>query len=137
MSIRSEDLHAVLDYALGFALVVSPWLFAFNYGGSEMYVPIVCGIVVVCYSLVTNYRLSLAKVISLRMNLALDQIVGGFLIFSPWLLGFADASGYGVSRGVWMPHVILGLALAISGGFSMWRRVKPTPAAEAPPERRL
>lgn len=93
--------HGVLDYALGVLLVLAPWLFGFAAGGTETWLPVILGLAIVVYSLVTNYERGVAHVLSMRAHLALDVAGGVLLLFSPWLFGFAEL--------VWIPHVVFGL----------------------------
>ncbi len=83
-------VHGVLDYAMGLLLVVSPWLFGFSDTDAATWIAILVGAAVVLASLVTDYELSLAKIIPMRAHLGLDILSGVFLAVSPWLFGFAD-----------------------------------------------
>ena len=102
MKIIGTKTHGYLDYIMGLLLIVSPWLFSFYRGGAETWVPVVLGAAVIIYSLLTDYELGLARVISMRMHLILDALGGIVLAASPWLFGFSEF--------VWQPHFILGLA---------------------------
>ena len=52
-------------------------------------------------SLITDYELSLTKLIPMPVHLGVDAAGGLLLAASPWLFGFADR--------VYWPHLILGL----------------------------
>ncbi len=78
-----------------------PWVLNFDRGGIETWLPVILGATTILYSLLTDYELGMAKVISMRTHLALDFISGALLAVSPWLFGFADY--------VWAPHLIVGL----------------------------
>ncbi|MDX2131346.1 MAG: SPW repeat protein [Planctomycetota bacterium] len=94
-------VHGVLDYIVGLALIAAPWLFGFAYNGPGTWVPVVLGISIIVYSLMTAYELGLAPIIKMVPHLWLDGIGGAFLAASPWLLGYADI--------VWIPHVLVGV----------------------------
>ncbi len=94
--------HGYLDYIMGLLLIVAPWLFGFNNGGAETYVPVVLGVGAMVYSLMTDYELGASRTLSMRTHLNLDLMSGILLAVSPWLFGFSDI--------VWMPHLILGIA---------------------------
>lgn len=94
-------VHGILDYVVGIALIAAPWLFGFAEGGAETWVPVILGAGTIIYSLMTDYELGVAKVISMPTHLMIDGIAGAFLAVSPWLLGYADI--------VWVPHVLVGL----------------------------
>ncbi len=97
----STRIHAVLDYLVGALLIVAPILLGFATGGPKQWVPILVGAVVIAYSLLTRYELSLARVVPFSLHLLLDVVANVLLIASPWLFGFADV--------VWWPHVVVGV----------------------------
>lgn len=94
-------VHGVIDYMMGVLLIIAPWLFRFAEGGAETWLPVVLGSAVIVYSLMTNYELGVAGVLSMPAHLWMDGIGGALLAISPWLFGFADV--------VWAPHLVLGL----------------------------
>ena len=95
-------IHGMLDYLMGALLIVSPWLFGFNRGGAETWIPIILGAGVIAYSLVTDYELSATRKLPMSTHLMLDIGGGIFLAVSPWLFGFSDY--------VYLPHLIFGIA---------------------------
>ena len=95
-------IHGVLDYLMGVVLIAAPWVLNFDAGGAETWVPVALGIAVILYSLLTDYELGLAPVISMRGHLGLDAASGLFLATSPYLFGFYEQ--------VYWPHLIFGLA---------------------------
>lgn len=101
MRLISTKVHGVLDYSVGFLIMVSPWVFGFNDGGAETWVPFVLGLAALLVSPFTDYELSLSKQLPLVLHLILDFLSGVFLLVSPWLFGFADS--------VYLPHVVFGL----------------------------
>ncbi|WP_152425242.1 SPW repeat protein [Nafulsella turpanensis] len=102
MKFISTRTHGIIDYLMGALLIVSPWLFGFDRGGAETWIPVILGAGVILYSLVTDYEMSATRKLSLRTHLMLDMIGGAFLAVSPWLFGFDDF--------VYLPHLILGIA---------------------------
>ncbi|HEY0653509.1 MAG TPA: SPW repeat protein [Chryseosolibacter sp.] len=102
MRIISTRVHGMLDYLMGVILIASPWIFNFNRGGAETIVPVVLGIAVILYSMITDYELSISKSLSMQTHLTLDLLSGILLAASPWLFGFHDY--------VYLPHLIFGLA---------------------------
>ena len=101
MRIISTRTHGVIDYLTGLLLIVAPWLFGFANGGAAQWVPILVGLAILGMSLMTDYELSIAKVIPMSVHLGADAATGLLLIASPWLFGFADQ--------VRWPHVVIGL----------------------------
>jgi hypothetical protein len=94
-------VHGILDYLTGVLLIVAPYLFGFATGGVEQWLPMMLGVLTIAISLLTDYELSIAKLIPLRIHLGFDFVSGAFLAISPWLFGFADL--------IWWPHLLVGL----------------------------
>ncbi len=94
-------VHGVLDYLAGVILIAAPWLFGFDRGGPETWVPVALGALTIVQSLATRYELGLVKLIPMSTHLWIDGLGGALLALSPWLFGFADY--------VWAPHVVFGL----------------------------
>ncbi len=113
-------IHGFLDYAVGALLIAAPWLFDFNRGGAETWVPVILGAGAIVYSLFTNYELGLVKQLSMRTHLGLDLASGVLLAASPWLFGFSDY--------VWTPHLVLGV---LEIGASLMMKTEPTTATVA------
>lgn len=108
MRFLTTAVHGVLDYVIGIALIAAPWVLGFADGGPAMWVPIIIGAGVICYSLLTAYELGVVPAISMPAHLALDIVGGAVLALSPWLFQFQDE--------VWIPHFVVGL-LEIGAGF--------------------
>ncbi|CAO4153216.1 SPW repeat domain-containing protein [Methylorubrum extorquens] len=102
MRIIPTRLHGVLDYAMGALLIVAPYLLGFADGTAAQYVPQALGLATLLMSLVTDYELSIAKLVPMPIHLGVDIASGLLLAVSPWLFGFADR--------VFWPHLILGIA---------------------------
>jgi SPW repeat len=107
-------VHGMLDYASGLLLIVAPYLFGFADGTSAQYLPQVLGAGILLMSLITDYELSLTKLIPMPVHLGVDAAGGLLLAASPWLFGFADR--------VYWPHLILGL---VEIGAGLMTRTTP------------
>lgn len=94
-------IHGPVDYVVGVILIIAPWLFGFANGGAAMWIPMLLGVAVIVYSLLTDYEWGMARALSMPAHLWLDGLGGLLLLVSPWLFGFAGT--------VWVPHVIVGL----------------------------
>jgi hypothetical protein len=86
---------------MGALLIAAPWIFDFDRGGAETWVPVILGVAMIGLALMTDYELGASRRISMRTHLMIDLISGALLAVSPWLFGFNDY--------VWQPHLILGL----------------------------
>lgn len=113
-------IHGMLDYLMGALLIASPWLFDFNRGGAETWIPVLLGAGVILYSLFTDYELSVSRQISMPTHLWLDVLGGAFLAVSPWLFNFDEY--------VYMPHLLFGLAEIGAGLFT--KKVPDTAPAQ-------
>jgi len=107
MKMIPRNIHGVVDYIVGAALVAAPWLFGFADNTPATYVPVALGIGALMYSLLTRYELGLIKIIPFKIHLILDVVSGAFLAASPWLFGFADH--------VYLPHLIVGVFEIVAG----------------------
>lgn len=117
----SPRLHGVIDYLMGGFWLFSPWLLGFSNSGPATLVPATAGVLVILYSLLTDYELGLFDTISMQSHLVIDRAVALFMILSPWLFGFASH--------VWMPHVITGvLSIVVTyltfPRMSAWARLR-------------
>ena len=101
MRILPTRVHGMIDYVFGLILLVGPYLLGFANGGAAQYVPQVLGLAIIGMSLITDYELSLARLVPMPVHLGIDMLGGVLLLASPWLFGFSN-------QVVW-PHVILGL----------------------------
>jgi SPW repeat len=117
MRIIPTRFHGVLDYAMGVLLIVAPYLLGFADGTAAQYVPQALGLATLLMSLVTDYELSVAKLIPMSVHLGVDAAAGLLLAASPWLFGFADR--------VFWPHLVLGVAEI---GAALMTQTHPRPA---------
>lgn len=124
MRFISTRAHGTIDYLIGVLLIAAPWLFGFAANGAETWVPVVLGISVIVYSLLTDYERGAAPVLSMRTHLWLDGLGGALLAASPWLFGFADL--------VWAPHLTFGL---LEVGLALMTRTVPAVSARRIPSR--
>ena len=112
MRVLSTRVHGMLDYLVGLLLIASPWLFGFDNGGAETWVPVVLGIGALVVSVLTDYELGFVRRIPMPVHLMIDLASGVLLAASPWLFGFADGTTTPdglTADGVWVPHLALGL----------------------------
>lgn len=108
MPTLSTRTHGLLDYLVVIVLLAAPWLLGFAAGGAETWVPVAIGLVILVYSLCTDYEFGVLKRIQMTVHLWIDAAVGLFLMISPWLFGF--------DQEVWIPHLVVG-AVALGASF--------------------
>jgi len=110
-------VHAMTDYLTGVVLIIAPFVLRFADGGAAQWVPMILGTAILVMSLMTDYELSLARLIPMPVHLGIDAAGGLLLLASPWLFGFAD-------RVLW-PHVIIGV---LEIGAALMTRTTPDTA---------
>jgi SPW repeat len=102
--------HAPLDYIVGVFLIAAPWIFQFSDNTAATVVPVVLGIGLIAYSLITNYELGVWKIAPMAVHNLIDVVAGALLAASPWIFGFADEGA-----NAWVPLVVIGLAAVFLG----------------------
>jgi uncharacterized membrane protein YtjA (UPF0391 family) len=102
-------VHGVLDYLVAIALILAPNIFQFSgMGGPAAWIPRVLGVVLILYSVFTNYEWGVFKVFAMPYHLIIDFLAALFLAASPFVFGF-----YGHSPNVWLPHLVVGVAVIL------------------------
>lgn len=72
MNVIPTKTHAIIDYVFGIVLIVSPFLFDFADGGPAQWIPILVGIIILASSLMTNYEISISRLIPMPVHLVVD-----------------------------------------------------------------
>ena len=104
-------VHGVFDYIGGIGLILAPFVFGFfSVGGIAVILPMVLGVGLLVYSLLTRYELGIpgVKFIPMPYHLIFDFVAAALLAASPFLFGF-----YHNTPNVWLPHLIAGLVVIV------------------------
>lgn len=104
-------LHGYFDYIGGVSLLAAPFIFGFfHVGGAAVILPMVLGIGLILYSLLTNYERGIPglKYIPMPVHLILDFLASALLAASPFLFGFINQP-----PNVWLPHVVAGIVVIL------------------------
>ena len=104
-------IHAYFDYIGGIGLLAAPFVFGFySVGGPAVIIPMVLGVGLILYSLLTNYELGIPrlKFIPMSMHLVFDLVASAFLAVSPFLFGFINQA-----PNAWLPHIIAGVTVIL------------------------
>jgi hypothetical protein len=83
-------VHAAIEPVIGLILIAAPWIFGFSHTNDAKVLCIALGIVVILSGAMTDWRVSLARVIPLRMHMMTDLLIALILIVAPFVLGFSD-----------------------------------------------
>lgn len=101
----SLRIHNILDYVIGAVLILCPPVFGFSDVMAARDVFLVLGFGLIGYSLLTQYRYSIAKLIPLGVHMFLDVASGFILMIGPWLFGYRES----ITNAQTILHFVLGL----------------------------
>lgn len=124
-----QDVHSVLDYSNGI-LVASAGLAARK--REAQLAGAILGGAVIGVSLLTDYRLSVAKLIPIEVHEAIDHLWGAAVIAAPFVLGYNRRS-----PATTLVHVLTGAAAIVASLFTDYRAQKGVGRAFAAKQRSL
>lgn len=111
-----QDVHSMMDYADGLT-AFSGYFTADD--DTAYYASLGLGASILGVSLLTDYRLSIAKVIPIRAHETLDYLWGASCIAAPFVLGYWKKSPVTA-----MTHVIAGASTILASLFTDYRSYK-------------
>lgn len=97
------SIHAAVDHVVGPALVIAPTILRIGRTSPEGIVAQAVGGAEAAYSNLTDYELSVKKIVPMPIHLALDAVGGATLAIVPQLTG-ARRRG----KAHWLPHLVIG-----------------------------
>ncbi|HLL60417.1 MAG TPA: SPW repeat protein [Candidatus Nitrosocosmicus sp.] len=106
IQIIKPKVHGILDYGVAAALILSPHLFGFKDNKSAAWIVRIIGIMILAQALMTDNETGMIKAIPFSSHLAMDYVIGSFLIASPFLFDFSDEE-----PNTWVPHVMVGIMI--------------------------
>jgi hypothetical protein len=115
------NLHATLEPLIAVIIIAAPWIFQFSATDSATVICVVVGVAMLLVGSMTDWRMSLVRLIPLRMHLAGDLVLGAVLILSPLIFDFADEGG--PTRFM----VIAGLLELMTALMTRWDRTEAEP----------
>ncbi|WP_298471190.1 hypothetical protein [uncultured Erythrobacter sp.] len=88
MKFLNTKFHGIIDYLAAIGLIVGP-LVLFPAGTASLVtaIPIVAGIALIAYSLITDYSASARRIIPFSLHLAIDLMAGTAFVALSFLLG--------------------------------------------------
>jgi SPW repeat len=92
------NMHAALEPFIAVLVIAAPWIFGFSETDSATVICVLVGVAMLLVGSMTDWRMSLMRVIPLRMHLAGDLLLGAVLLLSPFVFGFADDPVHGDRR---------------------------------------
>jgi hypothetical protein len=87
------NMHAALEPLMAILIIAAPWIFGFSETESATAICVLVGITMLIVGSMTDWRMSLRRVIPLRMHMIGDLTLGAVLLLSPLIFGFADEGG--------------------------------------------
>ncbi|HEX5982840.1 MAG TPA: SPW repeat protein [Solirubrobacterales bacterium] len=115
------NLHAALEPLMAILIIAAPWIFGFSETGSATAICVVVGVTMLLVGSMTDWRMSLVRLIPLRMHLTGDLLLGAVLLLSPLIFGFADEGG--PTRFM----VIAGVLELLTALMTRWDRLEAEP----------
>ncbi len=88
MKILNPFVHGIIDYVVVVFLLVSPVIFGLS--GIAATATYILAIIHLLLTICTSFPLGLVKIIPFRIHGIIELLVSIILIFTPWILGFAD-----------------------------------------------
>jgi hypothetical protein len=111
------SVHGAIDHVVGPALVIAPTLLRLRSSSPEGIVARAVGGAEAVYSNLTDYELSVKKVVPMPVHLALDAVGGAALALVPQLTGARQRG-----KKHWVPHLAIG---AMEIGMAAFTKTKP------------
>lgn len=115
------NVHAALEPLIALIVIAAPWIFGFSDVDSATVICVLVGVAMLIVGSLTDWRLSLARVIPLRMHMIGDLTMAMVLLLSPLIFGFADEGG--PTRFM----VIAGVLEALTALMTRWDRTEAEP----------
>jgi SPW repeat len=115
------NLHAAIEPLMAIVIIAAPWVFQFSATTSATVVCVAVGVVMLLSGAMTDWRLSLVRLIPLRMHLMTDLLLGAVLVLSPLIFGFSDEGG--PTRFT----VIVGVLELLTALMTRWDRLEAEP----------
>ncbi|MGI9514995.1 MAG: SPW repeat domain-containing protein [Anderseniella sp.] len=86
----TKTIHAYLDYPVAVSLVAMPFVLGLgSVNPLAFWLSVVTGIAAFVLTVLTDHHLGIIRVLSYKLHLAVDFLVGLVFIAAPFALGFA------------------------------------------------
>lgn len=118
MRLIPTTVHGVFDYLTALTLLVAPKLWRLDEVTMSAATFYLFGTTLTTTSLITDYELSLANVVPMRVHLMLDTASGATLAASPFVLGFRRSGPR-----YWVPHVAVGVSEILTAAMTKPERI--------------
>lgn len=109
------NVHSVMDYQAAASAATAGMLA----GGSAALAGSALGLAGLSVALLTDYKLSLAKLIPIEVHEVIDYVWGATAIAAPFLFGYAKKSPVAT-----LAHIVLGATTIVASLFTDYRSAK-------------
>jgi hypothetical protein len=114
-----QDVHSMMDYVDGLTAATGFFMAENDDDDAACWASLALGASVIGVSLLSDYRLSLAKVIPIRAHETLDYVWGASCIAAPFVLGYHKSSPR-----VALTHIMVGAGTILASLFTDYRSYK-------------
>jgi hypothetical protein len=87
------NVHAALEPLIAIVIIAAPWIFGFSDANDAKVVCIAVGVIMLIAGSMTDWRMSIVRVIPLRVHMMTDLVLAAVLVLSPFVFGFSDNGG--------------------------------------------
>jgi len=95
MRFITKRIHAYLDYPVAIALIVLPFLLGLGDSNElALQLSVATGVAALILTILTDHHLGLLRVISYKIHLIVDLMVGIVFVAAPFLLSFEGIDAY-------------------------------------------
>ena len=95
MKFVTKRIHAFLDYPVAIALIALPFLLELGKTNSlALWISVITGIAAFVLTLLTDHHLGVLRVLSYKLHLTVDFIVGLLFVIVPFLFSFQGIDAY-------------------------------------------
>jgi hypothetical protein len=114
-----QDIHSMMDYVDGLTVASGYFFPERRRDEAASWASLALGASVIGVSLITDYRLSLAKIVPIRAHETADYLWGASAVALPFVLGYWKSSPR-----VAMTHVLVGAGSLLASLFTDYRSYK-------------
>lgn len=95
MKFVTKQIHAYLDYPVAIALIGLPFLLGLGSSNPLAFqLSVITGIAALILTVLTDHQLGIFRVVSYRIHLIVDLVVGITFILAPFIFSFEGLDAY-------------------------------------------
>ena len=95
MKFVTKQIHAYLDYPVALALIGLPFLLRLGLSNALAFqLSVITGVAALILTILTDHQLGIIRIISYRIHLIVDFLVGIVFILAPFILSFEGLDAF-------------------------------------------